>query len=94
MKKKIHLTERYRRERQQSPKKFDPRSFRVIDPGRPGHTKMIVACPKGFFKQGKCRVGMRVQAVLKEKKKESKGQGKNPESRIKKIARRYNIRLP
>jgi hypothetical protein len=64
---KTHLTKRYKRERIAEPKAFDPRSFRVIDPGRPGHTKMIVACPKGFFRGGRCRVGMKVQAVLRER---------------------------
>jgi hypothetical protein len=65
--KKTHVTKNYKRDRIKDPKGFDPRSFRVIDPGRPGHTKMVVACPKGFFKQGRCRVGMQVQAVLREK---------------------------
>ena len=64
---KVHKTKGYDRYRVQDPKKFDPRSFRVIDPGRPGHTKMVVACPKGYFRGGRCRVGMTVQAVLKAK---------------------------
>lgn len=64
---KTHVTKKYKRERIKNPKEFDPKSFRVIDPGRPGHTKMVVACPKGFFKGGRCRVGMQVQAVLRER---------------------------
>jgi hypothetical protein len=65
--KKTHVTKNYKRDRIKDPKSFDPRSFRVIDPGRPGHTKMVVACPKGFFKHGRCRVGMQVQAILRER---------------------------
>ena len=64
---KVHETERYSRYRIRDPEKFDPRSFRIIDPGRPGHTKMVIGCPKGFFKSGRCKVGTVVQAVLKEK---------------------------
>lgn len=86
-----HTTERYLRERKQNPKKFDPRSFRVIDPGRPGHTKMIVACPKGYFSGGKCKVGMQVQAVLKERKPGRKTERKR--SLLNEIARRHGVKL-
>lgn len=55
---KVHLTERYKRIRLHDPSEFEPGSFRTIDPGRPGHTKLIVARPKGSKK-------MRVQAILK-----------------------------
>jgi len=60
---------RYSRTRIASPREFDPRSFRTIDPGRRGHHKLVVACPKGQWdaRRGRCKVGMETQAVLKEK---------------------------
>lgn len=63
---KVHTTARYVRRRIQSPRKFDPRSLRTIDPGRPGHTKLIVGCPTGHYKRGRCKVGTEVQAQLEE----------------------------
>jgi hypothetical protein len=44
--------------------KFDPRGFRVIDPGRPGKTKIVVGCPKGRFRKGRCEVGTQPQSML------------------------------
>ena len=61
---KIHYTKRYARHRLQSPIRFDPRSFRTVDVGRKGHTKLIVACPKGEYVGGRCRVGTQTQAIL------------------------------
>lgn len=60
---------RYTHERVQSPRKFARASFRTIDPGRPGHTKLIIGCPKGQWdrKRRRCRVGTQVQAILTEK---------------------------
>lgn len=55
---------RFSRTRIASPKEFDPRSFRTVSPGT-GRHKMVVACPKGQFKGGKCKVGMEVQSVMK-----------------------------
>ena len=52
--------------RKASPKKFDSRSFRVKTVSK--KTKIIVACPKGQFKKGKCQVGMKLQSVLKRRK--------------------------
>jgi len=66
---KIHETKRYIRERMVEPGKFDPRSFRTIDPGRKGHTKLVVGCPKGKYEKGRCQVGMKTQAVIHEKHK-------------------------
>lgn len=62
---------KYRHHRLKSPKKFAKKSFRVIDPGRKGHTKFIVACPKGEWsrKRKRCKVGMQKQARLVEKKR-------------------------
>lgn len=64
---KIHETERYIRKRMRDPAEFDPRSFRIKDPGRRGHTKLVIACPKGFYHRGRCTVGTHVQAILREK---------------------------
>lgn len=60
---------KYIHERVRSPKLFDPRSFRVIDPGRKGHTKLIIGCPKGEWdeRRKRCRVGTRLQSILREK---------------------------
>jgi hypothetical protein len=64
---KIHETKRYVRKRMRDPSEFDPRSLRTIDPGRPGRTKLIIGCPRGFYHRGRCTVGTHVQAVLEEK---------------------------
>lgn len=64
MGRKIDITNDFVRIRQESPRKFDPKSFRTIDPGRPGGTQLVVACPKGEFKRGRCRVGLETQSVI------------------------------
>jgi len=61
---KAMAANRYSRTRISSPKEFDPRSFRTIATGS-GRHKMIVGCPKGKFKGGKCKAGMEVQSVLR-----------------------------
>lgn len=57
----------YHHKRVRSPRLFDPGSFRIVDPGRSGCTKLVVACPKGQYKKGRCRVGTQLQAMLYEK---------------------------
>jgi len=49
-------------------KNFDRDSFRVkkIMKGRKVVTRLIVGCPKGKFRAGRCKVGTRVQAELLE----------------------------
>lgn len=66
----IEKTKKYVRVRLRSPKLFDKRSFRTIDPGRKGYTKLVVACPKGKYdkRKKKCKVGMKAQALLLNKK--------------------------
>lgn len=66
---KTHLTKNYKRTRVKDPKKFDKRSFRTKDVGKPGHTKIIVACPKGKYdsKKKRCKVGMQTQAIIEKK---------------------------
>jgi len=59
---------RYTHIRVTSPTKFARKSFRTIDVGRPGHTKLVVACPKGQYVRGRCKVGMKKQAILKERR--------------------------
>lgn len=47
-----------------SKRQFDRRSFRTIKRGR----RLIrVACPRGQWKNGRCRVGMQAQAILARK---------------------------
>jgi len=60
---------KYKRTRVKSPKKFDKRSFRTIDPGRPKHTLLVIGCPRGKYdaKKKKCKVGTQVQAILEGK---------------------------
>lgn len=78
----VEYTQRYKRVRIQSPRKFDKRSFRTIDPGRPGYTKVIVACPKGQYnrKTDRCKVGLQQQSVLYERVKSHNRQGKRVKS--------------
>ena len=45
---------KYKHERKESPKKFDPRSFRVIDI-KPG-VKATIGCPKGKWDDKKIDV--------------------------------------
>jgi hypothetical protein len=60
---KTRITKHFLRERIESPSKFDPRSFRIkrVSPT----TEIIVGCPKGRFKSGRCLVGTKAQAILK-----------------------------
>ena len=54
---------KYTRTRVMAPSKFQKRSFRTIDPGRPGHTKLVI----GRLKTGPHRGKTRVQAILYKK---------------------------
>ena len=60
---------KYKRKRIKSPAKFDKRSFRIKDVGRPEHHKIIIGCPKGKYdaKKKRCKVGTQVQAILEKK---------------------------
>lgn len=62
---RMHKTKNFIRKRIESPSKFDKNSFRTKEISK--HTKIIVACPKGKFKRGKCAVGTRVQAILRKR---------------------------
>lgn len=59
---KVHLTKRYARYRQVEPSKFIKGSFRTLDVGRPGHTKLIIGRLKG-------KKTTTVQSILKERKR-------------------------
>lgn len=63
---KVDITKSFIRRRQADPSLFDPESFRTVDVGRKGFTKIIVACPKGQFDEvtERCNVGTQVQSVL------------------------------
>jgi len=58
---------KFKRMRQMSPKKCASDSFRVkrVDE----NTELVICCPKGHYspKTRKCKVGTRVQSVLKKK---------------------------
>jgi len=54
----------YERHRVTPLNKFVKGSFRTIDPGRPGHTKLVIGRLKAGIHKGKTRV----QAILYEKK--------------------------
>jgi len=56
------VTKGYVRERLQDPERFDPESFRTKKISE--KTKLVVACPKGKFKRGRCQDGMEAQAKL------------------------------
>jgi len=44
---KVHLTKRYARYRLKSPSKFRKGTFKTLDVGRKGHTKIIIGRPRG-----------------------------------------------
>ena len=52
----------YWRCRQAPPSKFDPKSFRTVS--AKGGVKLVIGCPKGKFRKGKCAVGTRIQSKL------------------------------
>ena len=56
----FHYTARYKRERIRKPSLFQKSSFRTIDPGRPGHTKLIIGRLKG-------KKTTTTQAILRER---------------------------
>ena len=65
---KIRKTKHFVRKRLESPKKFDPRSFRTIKPTK--DVRIIVGCPKGKYcptcpQKKKCKVGLKTQAILR-----------------------------
>ena len=74
----------YIRQRVKSPKKFDKRSLRIKDVGRPGGTKIIVGCPKGKYdpKRKRCKVGTQTQAILKERTKVRGSKGRRGTIRV------------
>jgi hypothetical protein len=61
MAKKCEIRGNFKRCRQESPKHFAPRSLRTITRGK---VKIIVGCPKGRFKKGRCTTGTRAQSIL------------------------------
>lgn len=66
MAKKCEVIGNFRRCRQAPPSRFDSRSLRTITRGS---VKIIVGCPKGHFKKGRCKVGLRAQSILYPRKK-------------------------
>jgi hypothetical protein len=62
----VRFTKNYARYRIIDPDKFESRTFRIIDPGRKGHTKLVVGKIKKDHK-------WKTQAVLISKKDYNKG---------------------
>lgn len=60
------VTKGYIRERQMMPAKCAKKSFRTI---QRRDLKLVVCCPKGKFSRGACRVGMRVQSILRPRRR-------------------------
>lgn len=61
-------TKHFIRKRLESPKKFDPRSFRTKVVSE--NVEVIVGCPKSKYcatckQKRKCKVGLKAQAILK-----------------------------
>ena len=57
------------RKRIKDPKKFDKKSFRVKSNKK---TKVVIGCPKGKYDSASntCKVGTRVQSIMKKKNKD------------------------
>jgi hypothetical protein len=63
---RVDVTKNYRRERQFSPTHCAAGSFRMKEVGEHG-TKLVLCCPAGKWKRKRCKVGMKVQSVLKKR---------------------------
>lgn len=59
----VETTKNYKHTRIKSPSYFDKSSFRTIDPGRTGYTKLRIGCKKGHYKSGECNIGTEVQSI-------------------------------
>lgn len=57
------VTKNFIRERQMAPSRCARGSFRMKSIGRHGR-KIVVCCPKGHFRRGRCSVGVRAQSLL------------------------------
>lgn len=56
------VTKNFVRERQFPPAKCAKGSFRTI---RSGKVKIVICCPKGKWRRGRCAVGTRAQSILR-----------------------------
>lgn len=63
---RVDITKNFVRHRQMPPEACAAGSFRTIKRGK---VSIVVCCPKGQYKRGKCRVGMRAQSILKPRKR-------------------------
>jgi len=59
---------KYKHKKVRDSKLFDKRSFRIVDVGREGHTKIVIGCPKGKWnnRDKRCLVGTKVQSIIEE----------------------------
>ena len=84
---KIEVTEDYIDIRIKNPEQFDKESFRVIIFDK--SIKATIGCPKGQFKQGRCKVGTQVQKLMFPKEKFTRKEAltwvkKHPKLKLKK----------
>ncbi len=63
--KKIDCQKTVCRERLMSPKKCARGSFRTKRVGSKSQAKVVVCCPKGKWRKGRCSVGMKAQTLLR-----------------------------
>jgi len=92
----IEETKNYIRERIKDPDYFDKKSFRTI---KKGDHLIIVGCPKGKWKNGRCQAAMELQAILHPKKEKNpcefkKAIKKYKEFNFKDIRGAYEIDIP
>jgi hypothetical protein len=59
---RLDVTKNYRRARQFAPSKCARGSFRTITRGK---IKLVICCPRGQWKRGRCRVGTKAQSILR-----------------------------
>lgn len=63
----VEVTKNYTRRRKMSPRRCSPRSFRTKRLSK--HRTIVVCCPKGHWKRGRCQVGMKLQSELIRKRR-------------------------
>lgn len=59
---RVDVTKNYERHRQFPPSRCAKGSFRTITRGK---VKLVVCCPRGKWRRGRCTVGTRAQSILK-----------------------------
>ena len=62
----IEITKKSIRIRLRAPKSCAKGSFRTL---KRGGARIVVCCPKGHYKHGRCKVGMRAQSKVTPRRK-------------------------